>query len=230
MGDDFEAALSTGAPAVAAKLQAANAVYRSGLTKINSAFGKTITKLAKAGEYDKIGQAVANSSMSVDNIPRIMAVAGPEGASAIQASVLSEIVARSKNAGGQLTPQGLARAVARWEKASPGALDALLTPAQTAKLADLAKLSSAMEKGAKLAEGSQTAFIARSMGEVGLAFTHPVMALKVLLGDLGTNKFIASKYGQQWLTTGFKPWSGSVPNTAASRVGAMAASTNGGGQ
>ena len=230
MGDDFEAALTSGAPAVAAKLQAANATYRAGLGKINSAFGKTITKLAKAGEYDKIGQAVANSSMSVDNIPRIMEVVGPEGQAAIQASVLSEIVARSKNANGQLTPQGLARSMARWEKSSPGALDALLTPEQTAKLADLAKLSSAMEKGAKLAEGSQTAFLARTMGQVGLATAHPVMALKVVLGDVATNRFLASRYGQKWLTTGFKPWKVGDINTPAARVGTMAASANEGGR
>jgi hypothetical protein len=227
MGDDFEAALKSGAPDVAAKLEAANLHYRTGLEKVNSAFGKAINRLAKAGEYDKIGRAVANSKMSVENIPKIMEVAGPDGASAIQASVLSEIVARSKNASGQLTPQGLARAVAGWEKASPGALDVILTPEQAGKLRDLATLSTAMEKGANVTQGSQTAYLGRLMGHGSLAMVSPVMALKTFLGDLAFNKFIGSQHGQKWLTVGYKPWSVGAIDTAPARLGALGASAIG---
>lgn len=228
MSDDFEGAIKTGAPTVAAKLEAANAAYKNGITKINSTFGESINKLAKEGAYDKIGRAVANARMSADHIPGILEVAGPEGTQAIQASVLADIVGRAKNAGGQLTPQGLASALKNWERSSPGALDALLTPEQMGKLRDLSKLTRSMDRVTRVAEGSQTAFLGRVAAYPAMLATSPLTALQAMLGDYAFSKFVGSAAGQKWLTTGFKPWSLTKEiDTAPNRVGAMAYSAAG---
>lgn len=228
MSDDFEGALRTGAPKVWAKLDEANKKYGEGIDKINSTFGRTINQLAKAKAYDKIGRAVANARMSADHIPGILEVAGPEGAQAIQASVLADIVGRAKNAGGQLTPQGLASALKNWERSSPGALDALLTPEQMGKLRDLSKLTRSMDRVTRVAEGSQTAFLGRVAAYPAMLATSPLTALQAMLGDYAFSKFVGSAAGQKWLTTGFKPWSLTKEiDTAPNRVGAMAYSAAG---
>jgi hypothetical protein len=218
MDDDFKAALPAD---VAGKLARANTVYAEGLAKINSTFGKSISKLAKAGKYDDIARSVANAGMSVDDIPRIMQVVGAEGADAMRASVMAEIVGRAtKN--GRLTPQGLRMALEGYEKSAPGALDALLKPGQASMLRDISTLSQSLERGVKVAEGSQTMFGARVMGQLGTLVANPALGLKLLIGDIAFNKFVSSKVGQKWLTEGFKPWT--APNLSVDRPGAAVGS------
>jgi len=203
LSDDFETGLQAGAPDVAAKLQTANAAYADGLSKINSAFGQTIYKLAKTGEYGKIAKAASSGALTVDNLPGIMDAVGPEATDAIRASVLQKIVGEAKNPSTNLlTPEGLSRAMDRFGR---DRLQALLTPDQLSKLDDLSALSKSMGKGAKITEGSQTAYIARVGAQAGLAVAHPLLALKVLLGDYAFNRFIGSGFGQKWLTTGLRP-------------------------
>lgn len=231
LDDDFTTALKNGAPDVYAKLERANSVYADGLAKINSTFGKTINRLAKAGKYDDIARAVANANMSVDDIPRIMKVVGPEGTQAVRASVMADLVAKAtKN--GKLTPQGLRMALERFERSSPGALDALLEPGQAATLRDLSTLSQSLEKGLKVAEGSQTAFLGRMGVLAGTMVTKPIAGLKLLLGDIGFNKFISSEAGQKWMKGGYKPWTSpginvDAPGTALGSVLATPGVTSG---
>lgn len=222
MSDDFESSLRTGAPDVAAKLDAANSAYRDGLSKINSTFGKTITKLAQQGAYDKIGRAVASAKMSADHIPGILEVAGPEGAEAIRASVLSDIIGRAKNTAGELTPQGIGSAMKNWERSSPGALDALLTPEQMSSLRDLSTLSRSLDKVGRVTGGSQTAFLGRIGGYAAGLAANPAFTLKAMLGDAAFSRFVGSAAGQRWLTRGFKPWSIADVDNPAGRVGSMA--------
>lgn len=209
---EVTAALERQAPDIAAKLSRANRAYSEGITKINSAYGKNIHRLAKAEKYDKIAQAVVNSRVSVDDIPKIMEVAGPEGTDAMRASVLAELVSKAKGPNG-LTPQGLSRSMKAF---GADRLEALLTPEQLAKMTDLAKLSGSLEKGRKVMEGSQTIFLGRIgalSGAIGgaVAGGGAVASLPATLayvaGDITFNKFIGSRVGQRWLTSGFQPFS-----------------------
>ena len=200
MDEELTAAITSQNPALAAKLADANRVYSEGIGKINSAFGKNIHRLSKAGQYDKIAQSVVNSRVSVEDIPRIMEVAGAEGTEGMRAAVLADLVSKAKGAGGELRPEGLSRAIKGFGE---DRLQALLEPEQMAKLADISSLSRSLQKGQKVTEGSQTAFVGRYLSEGAAAMAHPVLALKVLVGDVAFNRFVASKAGQRWLTTGF---------------------------
>lgn len=220
LDEEFVAALP---PAAAGKLQQANQVYANGIGKINATYGKTIHGHAKAGRYDLITKAVANPRMSAEDIPRILEVAGKEGAEAIQASVLADLFTKGKSG-----PQGLTRALASW---GDDRLARLLTPEQLAKVRDMATVTSAMGRGEKVVHGSPTAEKARMMAYPATAvagFFQPQLLLG-LLGDVAFNRFIGSPLGQKWLTTGV-PLAAEIGSTVsgAAALGAagMAQSSN----
>lgn len=213
--NEFMAMLKQRAPEAASRLEAANRVYADGLKKLNSTFGESIHKFAQQGKYDLIAKSIANPRMSVADIPRIMEVAGPEGADAMRAAVLANIVAGAKSGAGPdavLTPRGLSKAMKAYGEER---LQALLTPEQYAKLSDLTRLTGGLERAAKVANGSPTAGKARIMGyasAVPAAALGRFEVLLLVLGDLAGSKFLASKVGQRWMTTGY-PLSGATQNS-----------------
>ena len=138
--------------------------------------------------------------MSVEDIPKIMEVAGQKGADGIRATVLADIFAKAKTAGGQgFTPNGLNRQMAKFGE---DRLQALFGPKRFAKIKDLATVTGSLERGQKIAEGSQTAYLARIGALSGSAIASPLLAFKLAVGDVAFNRFISSKAGQRWLTTG----------------------------
>jgi len=201
LGDELDGAISQTNPDLAQKLSEANAFYKEGLGKINSAFGNSINRLARAGQYDKIAQAVVNSRMSTEDIPRIMEVAGQQGGDGIRSVVLADMFSKARNAEGNLMPASLGKQIQRF---GPDRLQAILKPDQYAKLQDIATISGSLQKGAKIAEGSQTAFTLRTMGQVARFMVNPYEAMKLVAGDVATSSFIGSKYGQRWLTSGYR--------------------------
>jgi hypothetical protein len=215
LDEEYMAGLAATAPKVAAKLQNANRVYADGIGKINSAFGEQIHKYAEAKQYDKIAQSIANSRMSVDDIPRIMEVAGKEGTEGMRASVLADLVSRAKNTKGELTPDGLGRAIKTF---GGDRLAALLQPEQMAKIRDLATLSGSLQKGTNVIGGSQTMFLGRYGSVPAGLFIDPVITLSYIAGDVATNKFIASRVGQRWLTTGYQPFTREAMTRGATRA------------
>lgn len=204
MDSEFQAALQAQNPGLAQALAQANAAYKEGLSKINSTFGKRIHKLAEAEQYDKIAGAIANSRVSVDDIPRILEVAGPTGSEGIRMSVLADVVGRAKNAQGTLNPQGLGRAIKAYGE---DRLTALVGPEAVAKLKDVSTMTNAMAKGQRIMEGSQTAYLMSYM-------SAPALLLQIAGSPV--RAFLASKVGQRWMTHGF----GTPSTTAAGRVGA----------
>jgi hypothetical protein len=215
LDEEYMAGLAATAPKVAAKLQNANRVYADGIGKINSAFGEQIHKYAEAKQYDKIAQSIANSRMSVDDIPRIMEVAGEEGTEGMRASVLADLVSRAKNTKGELTPDGLGRAIKTF---GDDRLAALLQPEQMAKIRDLATLSGSLRKGTNVIGGSQTMFLGRYGSVPAGLFIDPVITLSYIAGDVATNKFIASRVGQRWLTSGYQPFTREATIRGATRA------------
>lgn len=211
MDGEFRAALDAADPALAARLRAADKAYKEGLGKISSTFGKSIHKLAQAGKFDKIAQAIASPKVSVDDIPRIIEVAGAEGADGMRMAVVADIVNKAKSPQGQLYPQGLARAMKAYGE---DRLAALLTPEQVAKLKDLSTLSGSLAKGTKVMEGSQTAYLLSYMNT-------PALAFNLILGA-PARKFLASDVGQRWMTTGYRPLTSPSRAAAAGAVGTLA--------
>lgn len=194
MDDEFKSALAAADPALAARLEKANAHYMDGLGKLNSTYGKQIHKLAKEEKYDKVAESVAKAQVSVDDIPRIMEVVGPEGTDAMRASVLARLISAGKNPRGQLTPDGLSRAMKTF---GDRRLKAILLPDQVEKLQDIATLSSSLQKGKKVMDGSQTAFNWQNANPLALMYN--------VMGS-PARKFLASPAGQKWLTTGYRPY------------------------
>lgn len=209
--DQADAVIAKADPALAQKIAAAKAVYRDGLGKINSTYGKSIFRLAKEGKYDKIAESVMKASMSADDIPRIFEVVGAEGTDALRTAVLADIISGAKRGGEALTPKGLTMAMARY---GDDKLAAILTPEQMQKLGDIRTLSASLEKGTRVMEGSQTAFVARAGGVLAAA-TKPEAYLRLLVADPAWSKFIGSRVGQKWLTTGFKPFTGATAEKVA---------------
>jgi hypothetical protein len=206
----LKGAIRSADPALAARMDAADLAYKEGLGKINSTFGKDIHKYAKAGQYDKIAKTIAGRSVSVDDIPRIMEVAGPEGTEAMQASVIANLVSLAKTPGaqgGQLTPQALGRAMKTFGE---DRLAALLTPQQMANLTDVATLSSSLQKGTKVMEGSQTAYLLSNMNVAAMGY-H-------ILGA-PFRRFLGSPAGQRWITSGYQPFTREGATRAATRAG-----------
>lgn len=200
MDDEFRTALDTADPTLAQKLRAADAAYKDGLGKINSTFGKQIHKLAQDGKFDKVAAAIANPRVSVDDIPRIVEVVGPEGADGMRMAVLADIVNKAKGPN-HLKPQGLHQAMKAYGE---DRLGALLLPEQMEKLRDLSSLTVAMDKGSRVMQGSQTAFLARYGAAPTFFLADPINATLFLAGDAMANRFVGSATGQRWLTQGLR--------------------------
>jgi hypothetical protein len=187
--------ISAAVPAAKADAYATANAFSAQTARVReSPWMRKIGTLAKLGQFDQIPGAIAKSKMSVDDIPRIFEAVGPEGADAIRASALQDIV-REASSGGQFTPKSLTRLINRWK---PERLQALLTPEQFQKLQDMATVSQSFGQMNRIQSGSPTAGLVNVLG----MFAAPVNALRTLLGESLFAKFISSEAGQQFLTTG----------------------------
>jgi hypothetical protein len=120
----------------------------------------------------------------------------------IRGTVLADIFAKARNpATGNFRPQALSEQLKLWGDR----LQDILTPQQYETVQDLAKMTASLAKGQRVAEGSQTAYLLRHGSQAATAVTSPVLALKLVAGDIALSKLIGSKAGQQWLTRGFGP-------------------------
>lgn len=199
LGEDLDVAIKAKRPDLAAAIDKANAFYRQGVEKINSPFGKKISRFKN--QSDKIVSSIINPSTSVEDIPRIFEVVGEKNIPDIQAFVLDDIFTKARSAGtGDFTPMGIAQQINRYGEDK---LRAILTPEQFKVTKDLEALSRAMGRGAKVSQGSQTAFIGRIGVELGLAFGGNIpLAVKALASDLFTSYLVSTKTGQKLLTSG----------------------------
>lgn len=202
LDDEFDTALGTARPDLAEALAKANATYKDGIQKLNSTYGKKIERYSKAGQYDKIAEAVLNKNTSVDDIPKIFEVVGEEGKQALKADLAKRIVGETKrNAKDVFTPSSLDKTLKQFGEAR---LKAIYTPEEFQSLQDLSKLTYALGQAQRVSEGSQTTFTAKMSGVIALAFSNPILALKFLASDAVVAKVLSSKTGQQLLRGGFE--------------------------
>lgn len=219
---EMEAAMEAKNPAAYAAYKVANETYLQGIRRINSAFGTLIHDYAQKEQYDLIGAALSNMRMSANDIPKLLEVVGPEGTDAVRASALALVLDKARSAtteagAGAFTATGIERAARNfggadrqgWER-----LRVLLTPEQYSKLRDLSTASQSLAGVQKAVFGSPSAGKLRIAGytaALGAGAASGVLgnwnaaasALAYLVGDPSFNRFIASRAGQTWLTTGF---------------------------
>jgi hypothetical protein len=204
LSDDMDATLLARKPELLPQLQLANGIYNKGLETINSSFGKKITSLID--QPDKIVPSILNKSTSSEEIKRIYDIIGEENVPAVQANLLETIIQKAKGADGNFTKTGLGRELRKY---SPEQLEAMFTPEQIKVLNDVDTLSQSLGKSKSIAEGSQTAFLGRIIGEIAVFAISPIKALSLILGDMAFSKFVTSKIGQKILTEGIE--GGAIP-------------------
>jgi len=201
ISEDIDDVLKIQHPGLARNIDRANKVYKIGIEKLNSQWGKQIKKFADAKQYDKIIPALINPNTSLDDIPRIMQVVGEQNRPIIQATTLRGLFKKSIDpVTNVFKPTSLAQEM---KKFSHPKLQAILSPEQYQKLNDLAKVTGALSKTQRVIGGSQTFFLVKQFGQLGLLFTNPMQALGIMLGDIIMTKFLGSKAGQKFLTEGF---------------------------
>lgn len=200
--DEFDNALGQSKPEIADALKKANSFYKENIQKLNTGYGKKIQQLVDAGQYDKISSAILNRNTSIQDIPKIFEVVGDEAKNNIKANLLQNLIGESKrNANQVFTANMLDKTIKQFGEQK---LAAIYTPEELNTLKDIAKLSTSIGYGQRVAEGSQTTFLARLAGLTGMAFIEPITALRLFMGDAAISRFIASPTGQQWLKQGFK--------------------------
>jgi hypothetical protein len=201
------------APDAAEALILADKAYQRGITKITSTAAKSIRKHAAAGEYDKVAQSIIRPNMSADAIPQILELAGEEGKEAIQVSLIADMIGKAtapmdKSGTTSLTTGSLSKQIKSYGRDK---LAEILTPEQLSNLEDLAVLSKSSEDMQRIIAGSQTGFInwLRSMQVgIGAAFASGASSmlgplLFLVGGDMAAGRFLSSKVGRRWLTTGY---------------------------
>jgi hypothetical protein len=182
-------------PEISKRIDEANRFYAEGLQKLNSHWGKKIYNLRN--QPDKILSAILNPSTSLNDIPQIIQVIGEENLPFLRVHILKDIFDKSRNVEGLLIPGRLSNEIKKWGEQK---LTAILTPEQYQTLKDIELTVNSMTRLGKITEGSQTFFLLRYGTILGTAFgINPLIALRLLLGDLIFNKIFSSESGRRFL-------------------------------
>ena len=198
LSDDIDSAIKAQRPEMAPLIDKANEYYKDGLNKLNSAFGKAIK--ANADQPEKIFDAVMRNAVPSD-VPQLKELIGDKAFQSVQATYIQKMIESSKSSmDGMITPGKFSANLAK----NDDMLKAVLEPEQYKSLQDINKLVKAFKTGQGIASGSQTAFVGKLFGEVGLLFADPTAAVKLIVGDKLLSKFLSSDIGQQFLTKGYE--------------------------
>lgn len=201
ISDDLDNTVKNHDPEQFAKLQKANSYYKETINKINSSIGK---KIATSDPEKLLDQLVKPNSETA--IKQVMELAGPEATDKIQTSFIGKLVNESLDKDGKINAQQLEKNISKYGEST---ISTLLTPEQSSnlnnirsQLGEITNVEKAVKSGIKPAEGSQTAFLAKTGGYGALALTNPIVALKVMLADKGLATLFESKIGKDLLTKG----------------------------
>jgi hypothetical protein len=176
----------------------------------------SLSKAIRAFGEDRLG-----ALLRADQMARLknMSGEGQAGMAANRAEIMADIVAKAKNPQGQLTPQGLGRAIKNYGEDK---LAAMFSPEEMARLRDISTLSGSLEKGTRVMNGSQTAFLAQVAGYPAWFVADPINATLALMGNAAASRFIGSRSGQRWLTGGWNP---KIPTGKAAIAGIASGQT-----
>lgn len=183
-------------------IKKADDYYSENIAMINSKVGRLI----KDSDPEKLidGLVKPNSETQIKLVKNLV---GEEGTKEIQEGFVNKLFTDSVD-----TRTGnikLSKLKTQLKKYSDSTISELLEPTQYAKiqevvqtLDDVEKLQKAINRGAKPAEGSQTAFLSNLIGTLGVGVYNPMLALKYVGSSYAGMKLLNSKTGQKLLTEG----------------------------
>ena len=191
-------------PELASALGKAEDYFSQTNAKFSKLFGSQVQEALARGEYDNVAKTMLNPKVSVMNIPELFDTLGTEAKDVLQAHIASEIFEKARGTKGIFSGRDIKAQINKYGitklneifKDKPGIVQAMV---------DLQNMGEAVGTGTKMLHGSQTAFILRAI-EYGKVLTagNPLLAAKVILGDMAFAKFISSDIGQKWMKNGFQ--------------------------
>lgn len=202
LSGELDIALIKAHPELAQAITEANQFFSSSVEQLNSRLARRIK--AVSNQPDKVFNIVSQSNTGFNEIEQILSVLNPDEIANLQTTMLRKIMdnATSKTTG-SFTASGIQREI---EKIGRSKAELIFEPAQLKALDDIDALSKAVNRVQKIAGGSQTAFLQRSLAEtigaVALAFKSPPLAIALLLGDFSISKFLTSSFGRKLLLEG----------------------------
>lgn len=211
LNSDLDDAISSQRPDLADAIGKANSYYSEGIQKLNSQWGQKINTFIQNGKASEIAPSLLNRQTPTEWIPQIYETLGDDAKKSLQAATLEKIAKDARSPQGFLTPQGIDRQVKNYGSQK---LSALLGDDKVGLLKDVGRLSEMIGRAQKVSEGSQTALLGRIAGEAAGMFFHPLQTLRILMGDAGFSKFIASDAGQKFLTSGLE-----MPQNVGQKMG-----------
>lgn len=204
MSDDLDDTLAASRPDIGEALTSANAVYKDGIERLNSALGKKLG--AMKSQVDRIVPKLMDAGTSAEELERIFEVIPEEAKNSVRAATMERMFAGARTPGGNFKPAGLQSQLRRMGQSK---LSILFSPEQIETLSDISEISRGLGKVERVLSGSQTAYLARVGAGLAGIFTNWLVAFQVIVGDALLSKFITSPVGQRLLTEGI-PLTGSV--------------------
>lgn len=201
MDKELTVAIKQARPKAAKVIEAADEFYKLNIRKLNSTWGKRIKSLADKGQPDRILNEVLLSKItSVDQVKQVLKLVGEDGVKQIQSTLAEQIFKKSRLANSSFSAVKLKQAI---NSIGEGKVQAILGKDKFTALKNIEKMAGGLQRGLKVAEGSQTAFLGRLLTEGGLLFTNPLAGLQLIVGDYVFSKIVASKAFRQLVTEGF---------------------------
>ncbi|GEM_PF-1703981 len=202
LSDDLEETIKKNDENAYQILQEANTFYAEGISKINSDIGKSI----KNSDPEKLIDTLLKPNSESD-ISLVKSIIGEDAISELQQGFTSKLYNDSVNARTQKID--LTKLRSQLKKYGEGSIKELLgeegftTFQQTVKdLEDVERLTKALNKGSKPAEGSQTAFLLNSLSNLGLYAFNPKIFIGKMAGEFAMSQLFTSETGRKLLTEG----------------------------
>lgn len=201
LSDDLEETIKIADPNGYKLLEKANAFYRDGLIKINSTIGKTI----KNADPEKLLDTLLKPNSETD-IKLVKSMMDKEAIGKLQEGFTNKIYNQSLDSKQVLDVKKLRNNLAKYGESSIRELLGDTGFSQfnqtLVDLEDIGKLQSAIQRGVKPAEGSQTAFLLNQAANLGIYTLNPTIAISKIGGEMGIVRLLTSESGQKFLTEG----------------------------
>jgi hypothetical protein len=211
------------APEVAEALAKADKAYKTGIQLLDSNVGNQIDALADTPERIVDAIIKPNSESSVTQLLNLVGrgTKGAQRVANVKTAFAKRLLDSAKNQDGMFAGEKLGAAIKKYGRPT---MEAVFGKDAAAQLDEIAKLSHAMTSGEKIAQGSQTAFIAKigsviSGASAAVMSGRPDLALGIILGGAGSDyammKLFATDAGRKLLLEGYKmQLERGIPNAA----------------
>lgn len=173
----------------------ADSFFKEGKDILDSGVVKKIRTNVERGTESSIGKTILSNSTPVEDLKRIMQFADESLKSDIQASALSELIAKSLNSEGIFRGTSFSDAI---RKIGKDKLSTIFSPEQIKMIDALQTVEQRLTKSKRWISGSPTTPLAKLNLMASAVFFSPVFFMNllggdVLLGTLGSNKTLRNQ-------------------------------------